>query len=56
LLSATDMDHILDVAATMFNEVMGAIHTAIYLKPGANRSPVQADQLADMTQLPRQQK
>jgi GAF domain-containing protein len=42
LLSATDIDQVLDLAANSFNEALGAIHTTIYLQPENVQSPQEA--------------
>ena len=42
LLSATDIDQVLDLAANSFNEALGAIHTTIYLQPETVHSPQEA--------------
>jgi GAF domain-containing protein len=39
LLSATDIDQVLDLAANSFNEALGAIQTTIYLQPETVQSP-----------------
>ena len=42
LLSATDIDQVLDLAVNSFNEALGAIHTTIYLQPENVQAPQEA--------------
>lgn len=40
LMTATDVDALLRVAAEQFNEALGAVHTRVYVEPGILAEPV----------------
>jgi hypothetical protein len=47
LISATDVESVLNLAAQSFNEALGAIHTRVHIEPGAFAEPAGQTQSGD---------